>query len=70
MPIPCVAVGCSNNQFRNPNLSFYRFPVDIERRNKWISAVKRKDWTPTHYSRLCNEHFISGNISLQIEFIV
>ena len=29
-------------------------------RNKWISAVKRKDWEPNEYTWLCSAHFISG----------
>jgi hypothetical protein len=58
----CVAVGCNNYPSRYTKVSFYRFPCDVERRNKWIAAVKRKSWKPSENSRLCSEHFISGYI--------
>ena len=25
--------------------------------NKWIQAVKKKDWVPNKYSYICSEHF-------------
>uniref|UniRef100_A0A1A8PLH0 Si:dkey-56d12.4 n=3 Tax=Nothobranchius TaxID=28779 RepID=A0A1A8PLH0_9TELE len=58
----CVATGCSNRSNRK-DLSFYRFPKDLERRTLWISAVNRGQWEPTEYSRLCSQHFISGEKS-------
>nr|XP_053649362.1 uncharacterized protein LOC128700283 isoform X2 [Cherax quadricarinatus] len=60
MVIFCCAVGCSNRQGDKLNLAFHRFPKDLERRKKWISALRRKNWEPTQYSRLCSEHFITG----------
>ena len=44
-----------------PGLGFFRFPTQpIERRKRWIIAVKRKDWQPSKYTRICGEHFVSG----------
>ena len=57
----CCAIGCYKyNKYSKGGVSFYRFPTDKERRNKWISAVKRKDWEPNEYTWLCSAHFISG----------
>ena len=55
----CCAIGCYN-KYSKGGVSFYRFPTDREKRNKWISAVKRKDWEPNEYTWLCSAHFISG----------
>ena len=59
----CVAFGCSNRSVKGSELTFYRFPANIERRKKWIAAVRREKWTPTKHSWLCSSHFISGSKS-------
>jgi len=59
----CVAVGCSNRAFKGSKLSFYRFPADPERRQKWIAALRRKNWKPNRHSWVCSSHFISGEKS-------
>ena len=66
MFISCCAVGCTNQQQWGSSISFYRFPADIDRRNKWISAVKRANWTPSNYSRICSAHFIRGEFFIVI----
>jgi hypothetical protein len=33
------------------------FPQDKKNRRVWTLKVKRKDWEPSKYSRLCSEHF-------------
>ncbi|MGH0132071.1 UNVERIFIED_CONTAM: hypothetical protein FKN15_066255 [Acipenser sinensis] len=67
MVVACCAVGCSNRQSQKLNLSFYRIPKDAERRERWITAIHRKNWKPTTYSRLCSEHFIAENIEVLAE---
>jgi len=44
-------------------LHFYRFPTERERRNQWIAAVNRQNWTPNEYTWICSEHFVSGEKS-------
>ena len=41
-------------------MHFYRFPVDTERKSKWVATVNRKGWYPTEYTWICSEHFVSG----------
>ena len=60
MPKNCCAVGCSNVFRKGSGIQFYRFPVDLERRNQWTAAVNRQNWSPTEYTWICSEHFISG----------
>ena len=59
----CCAFGCYNKFAKDSGISFYRFPTDKERRSKWISAVKRKDWEPNEHTWLCSAHFVSGKKS-------
>ncbi|KAL5475718.1 hypothetical protein EMCRGX_G025566 [Ephydatia muelleri] len=41
-------------------LGFYRFPFKNEGRlRRWIQAVRREDWQPSKYSRICGDHFVS-----------
>ena len=56
----CCAVGCSNTYKKGSGIQFYRFLTDPERRARWITAVNRKDWTPSEYSWICSVHFASG----------
>ena len=60
MPKNCCAFGCSNVYRKGYGLQFYRFPVDSDRRRRWVAAIGRKDWTPTDYSCICSEHFATG----------
>ena len=51
---------------RTPRLKFYRFPVDKERRRKWVSAIRRDKWQPNEYSRLCSTHFVAGKALVRL----
>ncbi|XP_040912321.1 uncharacterized protein LOC121193953 isoform X2 [Toxotes jaculatrix] len=55
----CVVAGCRNRRTPGTTLSFYRFPRDPERKQRWIAAVNREGWVPNDGSRLCSTHFIS-----------
>jgi len=37
----CVAVSYNSHAARDKTIPFYRFPVDPDRKNKWIAAVNR-----------------------------
>ncbi|XP_068185515.1 uncharacterized protein [Antennarius striatus] len=56
----CVVAGCRNRRTPGTSLSFYRFPRDPQRKQRWIAAVNREGWVPNDGSRLCSTHFISG----------
>lgn len=62
----CVVAGCRNRRTPGTALSFYRFPRDPERKQRWIAAVNREGWVPNEGSRLCSNHFISGKKSCLI----
>lgn len=39
-----------------------RFPLNLGLRNQWIKAVKRENWTPGKFTRICSEHFHQDDI--------
>ena len=65
MVVSCCAFGCKNRFGKNngKSLGFYRFPSMPEaRRKRWIAAVKRKNWSPSKFTRICGDHFVSGRL--------
>ncbi|XP_040004795.1 uncharacterized protein LOC120801683 [Xiphias gladius] len=63
----CVVAGCRNRRTPGTTLSFYRFPRDPERKQRWIAAVNREGWVPNDGSRLCSTHFISAPLSPEMK---
>ncbi|XP_030007143.1 uncharacterized protein LOC115431040 [Sphaeramia orbicularis] len=68
MPQCCVPF-CVNRSETSPELSFYRFPVDEENRNKWLQLIRRKDFIPNCNSRVCSWHFLSGKSDGPTRFV-
>ena len=47
----CIAIGCTNHAKPGSKISFHAFPhKNSELLQKWIQAVKRKNWVPNKYS--------------------
>ncbi|KAJ7991944.1 hypothetical protein DPEC_G00289110 [Dallia pectoralis] len=60
MSAVCCAVGCKT-RVGTEGLRFYRIPLDLDRRRRWLVALRRGDsWSPTKDSRVCSAHFLSG----------
>ncbi|XP_070546136.1 uncharacterized protein [Ptychodera flava] len=64
----CCVFNCTNQRDK-VNISFHWFPKKPEdRRRAWIRVVNRKDrngrqWKPSHNSRVCGSHFVTGKPS-------
>uniref|UniRef100_A0A6B0VDM1 Putative regulation of transcription n=1 Tax=Ixodes ricinus TaxID=34613 RepID=A0A6B0VDM1_IXORI len=64
----CCVQGCRNSDRRKKNeeLSWHKFPSDIELRKKWITEINRALpegqpwWEPKASSRICGAHFNTG----------
>uniref|UniRef100_A0A8C4N7X9 Retinoic acid receptor responder 3 n=1 Tax=Eptatretus burgeri TaxID=7764 RepID=A0A8C4N7X9_EPTBU len=41
-------------------VQFYRFPVEVNQRNLWISVLRREKWRPGEHDWLYGLHFVSG----------
>ena len=77
MPKSCVAVGCTNNNMKNQDVTFHIFPNREKKKEKWqrwVNAVKRINsdgsaWIPKgNYVYICSHHFIEG-MYIQLTFI-
>ncbi|GFS14588.1 THAP domain-containing protein 1 [Elysia marginata] len=65
--VPCCVVrDCSNRQYklndasssdRSEDITFHYFPSKVELRTKWLTAIKRENFTPAPTSRVCSKHF-------------
>ncbi|XP_033728274.1 THAP domain-containing protein 5-like [Pecten maximus] len=53
--VQCAAFNCSNRT--GQKISLFTFPKDTKLRNEWTKRLKRKDYVPSDYSRLCQMHF-------------
>ena len=51
---------CCCKTARTVGISFFSFPKERHLRKAWIDKVKRRDWLPSAYSRLCAAHFEPG----------
>uniref|UniRef100_A0A8D8YBA4 THAP domain-containing protein 6 n=2 Tax=Cacopsylla melanoneura TaxID=428564 RepID=A0A8D8YBA4_9HEMI len=70
--VTCSAYGCTNStklpkkgvygcinasNLSKKGMSFFSFPTNPQRRELWVQAVGRSNWTPSHTARLCQVHF-------------
>ena len=56
MVLFCCAFG--RNSRSGEGFNFHKFPFnDKKLLNAWITAVSRKNFVPSKYSRLCSRHF-------------
>ena len=53
----CAAFGCTNDSRKGEGYTFHKFPTDKALRDKWCSAMKRKGFKPTKYSKICSAHY-------------
>uniref|UniRef100_A0A0K2UEI2 THAP domain containing 9 [Myotis lucifugus] n=1 Tax=Lepeophtheirus salmonis TaxID=72036 RepID=A0A0K2UEI2_LEPSM len=56
----CSAVGCKNRGVLTTfqqGITFHRFPKNSELKSEWISALRRKNFTPSASAVLCSVHF-------------
>lgn len=56
----CCAANCNNRSKKGLGISFFRFPTDSAKRERWIAAIKRDNWSPSEYSQICSRHFVTG----------
>ncbi|XP_074503206.1 uncharacterized protein LOC141774440 [Sebastes fasciatus] len=62
----CCVFGCPNRRSLDSSFKFYRIPAVRKRRERWLNAIQRTDWTEAiiNNARVCNAHFISGEASM------
>lgn len=58
MPMSCSVLGCPSRYSKGKNITFFHFPLKNKKQlAAWLNAIKRQNWTPSKYDRICNEHF-------------
>ncbi|XP_029469107.1 THAP domain-containing protein 2 [Rhinatrema bivittatum] len=57
MPTSCAAFDCTSVWKKDSNISFHRFPLQAERRKRWIQQVNRQNFSPSLHTFLCSKHF-------------
>ncbi|XP_045462420.1 THAP domain-containing protein 1-like [Harmonia axyridis] len=57
MPQSCSAYNCTVERKKGENITLHSFPNPGTLRNEWILALRRANFVPTQYSRICSNHF-------------
>ncbi|KAK3894084.1 hypothetical protein Pcinc_002103 [Petrolisthes cinctipes] len=68
MPNRCCVPCCKSNYYASDTSAFH-FPKEKDRRDKWLKAVNRKDFTPTATSVVCARHFDTRFIITEDSFM-
>lgn len=64
MPVSCAA--CTNRYKVGQNIHFFRFPISKnELMTKWLSAMRRKQFEASQWSRLCSVHFTEEDFQVR-----
>ena len=56
----CCVPGCYTNTKKNRELSFHKFPMEKSIREKWVNAIKRKNFYPSEHHHVYSQHFHGG----------
>uniref|UniRef100_A0A671Z0Y7 THAP-type domain-containing protein n=1 Tax=Sparus aurata TaxID=8175 RepID=A0A671Z0Y7_SPAAU len=48
----------------NSEISFHQFPIDPEVWAQWLIKIRRDDFCPTQNTRLCSQHFQTGDFAV------
>ena len=61
----CCVVDCHNLYKKKSDISFHRFHHKVNRRERWIAAVRRENWMPNKSTCtwICSQHFVTGKKS-------
>ncbi|XP_040575438.1 THAP domain-containing protein 1-like [Lepeophtheirus salmonis] len=66
----CVAFGCKNKYAAGNSISYHRFPTqDPERCRQWVRKLKRDDFTPKKFLRICSEHFTPESFNRTLDVV-
>lgn len=61
----CCVPQCSNSRLKTQSagrqVSYYRIPANAVRRQEWVRQIRRAEWLPRKWDRICSDHFVSGS---------
>ncbi|KAJ8964124.1 hypothetical protein NQ314_005120 [Rhamnusium bicolor] len=62
MAMYCSAYGCTNEHDKGKNIRFHGFPFNRPPIIAlWLAAIRRVEWKPSKYSKLCSAHFVESD---------
>jgi len=64
----CAVVTCNSQSGRDKNVAFFAFPKKGRLRKLWISKCKRKYFSPSQHSRICEKHFLDSDFKMSRSF--
>ncbi|XP_045477321.1 THAP domain-containing protein 1-like [Harmonia axyridis] len=67
MPQSCSAYNCTVKRKKGENITLHSFPNQGTLRDEWISALRRANFVPTQYSRICSNHFQENDYVTNIQ---
>ena len=62
MPMHCCVYECHATSENNPELSFFQIPSEKKLRKSWEDRIRREDWEPSKFTRVCSRHFLPSDI--------
>lgn len=66
MPESCLVPGCKSNYRSSLKTEGYvqcfQLPKDSLRRELWLRAIPRSNWTPTYHCNICIKHFCAEDL--------
>ena len=54
MPSPCVVPKCKGNYKNGPKVHYFSFPKSKHLFDKWKHAIKRENFTPSPFIKVCS----------------
>ena len=68
MPYKCCVPGCRAGYTSvkvKEKVGMYQFPKELQLKEKWISAIPRKNWTVSPFLRVCARHFSTDDFVME-----
>ncbi|GLH13650.1 uncharacterized protein GBIM_18179 [Gryllus bimaculatus] len=53
----CCCFGCNEKYVKGGGVTFHSFPKDEARKKVWVQKLRRENFTPTKFSKVCSKHF-------------
>lgn len=64
----CSVPGCGSKMGQSEDVVMHEFPSNMERRERWIAAVRalrpqdtEDPWLPSEYAKVCSKHFTADD---------
>ncbi|XP_049800302.1 uncharacterized protein LOC126235633 [Schistocerca nitens] len=69
MPYRCCVPNCRGNYDGGPKVTVFKFPEDEATRKKWLSSIRRHNFTPSSSSRVCHVHFHKDDVIWETQIV-